>query len=379
LAENNADVAHFLFESLSGSSLIRALGAEELEYAKLQEKQSNILKILLRYQILGAFSGSVPTFYTVINTIVVFGYGGILVMKGSLTIGSLVAFSLYQGRVFTPLRGLMEGYLDMQKSKVAMNRVKEIMDVRPAFQKDGDIVLKEEALRGEIAFKKVHFAYEEEEPVLRGLSFHIPAGQVTAIVGPSGVGKSTICHLIMRLFDPDSGTITLDGNDLKKMRMGWLRDQIALVSQDTFLFHTTISENIRFSNPSASDADIVEASRAACIDEFIQTLPDAYETVIGDRGVRLSGGQKQRISIARSILSRPKILILDEATAFLDASSEERLKETIRFLMKEKTIIVVSHRLSTVQGAEKIIALEKGRLVYEGPATDFLEVNQPST
>jgi len=373
LAESNADIAHFLFESLAGTSLIRAFGAERLESEKLKEKQSGILKILLRYQVLGAFSGSVPTFYTILNTIVVYGYGGFLVMKGSLSIGSLVAFAIYQGRVFGPLQGLMDGFLAMQKAKVAINRVKEVLDVEPAFQEDGNIELNEHALKGEISVENVSFAYEAEEPVLNNLSFHIPAGKITAIMGPSGVGKTTICHLIMRLFDPDAGTVALDGVNLKAFKIEWLRYQIALVSQDTFLFHSAIIENIRYSKPKASEAEIVEAAKAACIHDYIRSLPDQYQTVVGDRGVRLSGGQKQRISIARSILMQPRILILDEATAFLDASVEEQLKETIRLLMQGKTIIVISHRLSTIQGVDKIIALEKEGIVYAGPSADFFQ------
>ena len=373
LAESNADIAHFLFESLTGTSLIRAFGAEKLESEKLQEKQSGILKILLRYQVLGAFSRSVPTFYTILNTIVVFGYGGFLVMKGSLSIGSLVAFAIYQGRVFGPLQGLMDGFLAMQKAKVAINRVKEILDVQPAFQEDGNIELSGHALKGEISVENVSFAYEEEEPVLNKLSFHIPAGKITAILGPSGIGKTTICHLIMRLFDPDSGTVALDGVNFKAFKIEWLRNQIALVSQDTFLFHSTILENIGYSKPKASKEEIVAAAKAACIHDYIRSLPDQYQTVVGDRGVRLSGGQKQRISIARSILMEPRILILDEATAFLDTSVEKQLKETIRLLMQGKTTIVISHRLSTIQGVDKIIALEKEGIVYEGPSAEFFQ------
>jgi ABC-type multidrug transport system fused ATPase/permease subunit len=286
-------------------------------------------------------------------------------MKGSLTIGSLVAFTIYQGRLFGPLQGLMDGYLGMQKSQVAISRVKEIMDVPPAFQQDGAVVLGEGSLKGEIVFERVSFAYEKEEPVLHDISFRIPPGRITAIVGPSGAGKTTICHLIMRLFDPDAGRITLDGIDLREYKLEGLRKHIALVSQDTFLFHTTILENIRFSKPHASEEEIVEASKAACIHDFIESLPHRYATVVGDRGVRLSGGQKQRISIARSILMEPKVLILDEATAFLDPSAEERLKKTVRSLMEGKTIVVISHRLSAIQGADKIITLEGSGLVED--------------
>lgn len=372
VAETNSDIAHFLFESLSGMSLIRAFGAEKLERAKLEEKHSGVLNLLLQYQILGAFSSSIPTGYTILNTLVVFGYGGYLVIHESLTIGSLVAFTIYQGRLFGPLQGLMDGFLGMQKAKVAIQRVKEILDVEPAFQGDGQVVAEGDAFRGAIAFEDVSFAYEAEEPVLRNLFFPIPAGQVTAIVGPSGVGKTTICHLLMRLFDPDSGVISLDGIDLRQYKVEWLRKQIALVSQDTFLFHTSILENISFSKPQAGFEEIVEASRAACIHEFIESLPDGYHTVVGDRGVRLSGGQKQRISIARSILMEPKVLILDEATAFLDSSAEERLKKTIHALMKGKTVVVISHRPSAIEWADKIIALGPEGLLYDGPMAGFL-------
>jgi len=372
VAESNADIAHFLFESLAGTHLVRAFGAERLEAKKLEQKHSGLLKTLLRYQVTGAFSRSVPTLYTMINTIVVFGYGGYLVIEGSLTIGSLVAFTIYQGRVFGPLQGLMDGFLAMQKSKVALARVKEILDVEPAFIENGEVIPKAEKVNGEIIFDGVSFSYEKEEPILCDLSFHIPSGKITAIIGPSGVGKTTIGHLIMRLFDPEQGRITLDGTDLREFKLEWLRNQVALVSQEPFLFHSTILENIKFSNPEADDATVMDASKAACIHDYIQTLPERYDTVVGDRGVRLSGGQKQRISIARSVLMKPKILILDEATAFLDETVEERLKETIQSLMEGKTIIVISHRFSTIRSADKIIALGEGGLLYEGPAIEFL-------
>lgn len=366
VAETNADIAHFLFESLSGIGLIRAFGAERLEAGRLAQKQEGMLQLLLRYQVLGALSGSVPALYTVVNTIVVFGYGGYQVIHGSLTIGSLVAFTAYQARLLGPLQALMEGFLAMQKSRVALGRVKEIFDVAPAFREDGDMVPAAGAFKGEIAFDRVSFAYEPEEPLFSGLSFRMPAGGVTALIGPSGVGKTTICHLIMRLFDPDGGRILLDGTDLRRFRTAWLRSRVAIVSQDTFLFHSTIAENIRFARPEAAADEIVEASRAACIHEFVEGLPAGYDTVVGDRGVRLSGGQKQRLSIARAVLTRPGILILDEATAFLDPSAEGRLKETIRSLMQGKTTLVVSHRPSAVEGADRLIVLGAGGLLYEG-------------
>jgi ABC-type multidrug transport system fused ATPase/permease subunit len=375
VAETNADVSHFLFESLSGAALVRAYGAERIECRKLEEKQSHMLRFLLRYQLLGVISSAVPTVFIILNTLVVFGYGGSLVLGGSLSIGSLVGFSIYQGRVLTPLQGMMDGFMALQKSKVALARIREILDIEPEANDDGRIIPISNSLKGDIVFKDVTFSYDESEPLFNGISFHIHPNQTTALIGPSGAGKTTICHLVMRLFDPDSGMITVDGIDLKEYDRSWLRKRFALVSQDIFLFHTSISENIRYANPHSDKGRIVEAAEAACIHEFIESLPHGYDTVVGDRGVRLSGGQKQRISIARAILSQPAVLLLDEATAFLDISAEERLKDALRSLTMNRTILLVSHRTSTVQDADRIIVLHgngDGRgIAFEGSGADY--------
>lgn len=373
VAEHNADLSHFLFESLSSTSLVRAFNAEHLEGERLRERQSRLLDFLLQHQVLKVISGSVPTVIIVVNTLVVFGYGGFLVLSGSLTIGSLVAFSIYQGRVFPPLQGLFDGYLALQKARVALSRVREILAIAPATTVSGEVQLQDGELKGTIAFEQVSFAYEGEEWVVQDLSFQVPCASVTALMGPSGAGKSTICHLVLRLFDPQHGRITLDGIDLQRFDLQWLRRHIALVSQDTFLFHTSVGENIRFARPDASPEQIMEAARAAGIHEFIASLPQGYETVVGDRGVRLSGGERQRISIARAILTDPRILILDEATAFLDALTEERIKAALQTLMQGRTVLVVSHRASSVEGAGKIVVLEG-----QGPAgfTLFKESEQ---
>jgi ATP-binding cassette, subfamily B, bacterial len=371
VAQSNADIAHFLFESLSNTSLIRAFGAEQLETGKLTEKQNRILKFIMRYQILGIFSGSIPTAFILLNTLVVFGYGGSLVLEGSLSIGSLVAFSVYQGKVFGPLQGLLDGFLSVQKSKVSLTRVREILDIEPAFEDQGNTILPAQSPAGDIAFERVSFAYEKGEAILKNVSFTIPAGKATAIVGPSGVGKTTICHLILKLFSPDSGGLTWGGIGLETFNREWLRRKIAIVTQDTFLFHTSILENIRFAKPEATEKDVIRAAKAAQIHDFILSLPAGYQTSIGDRGVRLSGGQRQRISIARATLMRPEILILDEATAFLDQKVARRIRETVQTLMENKITIIVSHRQDAVTHADNIVVCGKDGILYEGPSNGY--------
>ncbi len=371
VAKSNADIAHFLFESLSNTVIIRAFGAEKTESEKLKKKQSKILGFLLKYQILGAISGSVPTAFAIVNTLIVFGYGGWQVMEGNLTIGSLVAFSVYQGRVFGPLQGLMDGVLALQKSKVAIKRVGDILDIPPGFDETGDKILTNAQMDQDISVHRVSFSYDKETDILKDISFTIPCGKITALVGESGVGKTSLCHLLLRLFNPDTGTITWAGQDFKKFNKTWFRQQVAMVSQETFLFHTSIFENIRFFKPAASQKEVENAARAAQIDEFITSLPKGYDTLIGDRGTRLSGGQKQRLSIARAILLNPKVLILDEATAFLDTKVENRIKKILKALMKDKTILLISHRKSSIENAHKIIVLEKNGVSYQGPTTEF--------
>lgn len=372
VAKSNADISHFLFESLSNTAVIRAFGAEKTESDKLKKKQSVILQFLLKYQILGAVSGSVPTAFSIVNTLIVFGYGGLQVLEGHFTIGSLVAFSVYQGRVFGPLQGLMDGVLAVQKSKVAIKRVREILDIPPCFDEDGDKILTRAQMDEDIIVDRVGFSYDKETMILKDISFTIPSGKTTALIGESGVGKTSICHLLLGLYTPDSGSIRWAGQGFKQFNKKWFRQKVAMVSQETFLFHTSILENIRFFKPEASTEEIRNAARAAQMDAFINTLPQGYDTIIGDRGMRLSGGQKQRLSLARAILLNPKVLILDEATAFLDVKVENQIKETLKDLMKDKTILIISHRKSTIENAHKIIVLGENGISYQGPAKEFV-------
>ncbi|WP_165477755.1 ABC transporter ATP-binding protein [Desulfobacter hydrogenophilus] len=371
LAKTNAGIAHFLFESLSNTAAIRAFGAENCENEKLSTKQSGILDLLLRFQVLGAVSGSVPMAFAIVNTLIVFGFGGMKVLEGNLTIGTLVAFSVYQGRVFGPLQGLLDGILSIQKSKVALKRVREILDISPSTNQTGDQVLSLELSAKDLAIEDLSFSYDGQTPVFKNLSFTIPHGKTTALAGESGIGKTTLCHLFMRLYAPDAGTITWGGKDIHSLDRNWFRTQMAMVSQETFLFHTSILENIRFFKPDADIETVKKAAKAAQIHEFIESLPKGYDTLVGDRGTRLCGGQKQRLSIARAILMDPKILILDEATAFLDKTAEEGIKQTLKDLMKNKTIILVSHRKTAISHAHHLVVLGNEGLIFQGRPQEF--------
>ena len=371
VAKSNADIAHFLFESLANTAIIRAFGAEKAESEKLKNKHSTVLDFLLKSQILGAVSGSVNTVFGIVNSLIVFGFGGWKLLQGDLTIGTLVAFSVYQGRVFGPLQGLLDGVLALQKSRVAMKRVREILDIPPGFEESGDQILTEEEVRQDIIMDHVYFAYDREKPVLRDICLTLPHGKIIAVAGESGVGKTTLCHLLLKLFRPDSGTITWAGRDIQAFDRQWFRKQVAVVSQQTFLFHASILENIKFFKADATMEEVRAAAGAAQLEGFIQGLPHGYDTVIGDRGTRLSGGQKQRLAIARAILQNPRILILDEATAFLDAGVEHLIRHTLHELMKDKTILLVSHRQSSIESADTLIFLGKQGVVYHGPVKAF--------
>jgi ABC-type multidrug transport system fused ATPase/permease subunit len=258
---------------------------------------------------------------------------------------------------------------------VALARIQQIWQVRPESISASKDAVVPEAIRGDLRFERVSYAYEANEPVLKNISFAIAAGRVTAVIGPNGVGKTTICHLMTNLLQPDAGRVTLDGTDIKTIDAGFLKKRIALVSQDTFLFHTSVLENLRFGRPDATKEQIMAAAEAIGIHAFIQELPEGYHTLLGDRGMRLSGGQKQLISIARALLMDPAILILDEPTAFLDPAYEEKMKQVFAHLMKGRTIVLVSHRLATIRKAEQIIALDRNGLVYSGPQSRFFQQN----
>jgi ATP-binding cassette subfamily B protein len=311
-------------------------------------------------------------FLTVLGTITVWGYGGYLVITGGdLTLGTLIVFIGLVWRFYTPVNNLSRMSDRIQRVATSAERVFELLDTQP------DIADKPNALRlkevqGHIRFEHVSFSYEGGHEALQDVSFEIRPGEMIGLVGPSGSGKTTLINLICRFYDPQEGAIYLDGIDLRDIQLASLRAHIGVVLQEPYLFHGTIAENIAYGKPDATLEEIIEAAKIANAHDFIMRLPDGYDTMVGERGVRLSGGEKQRISIARAVLKNPKILILDEATSSVDTETEALIQEAIERLIANRTTIAIAHRLSTLKCADRIIVLDKGRLVEMGTHEELL-------
>ena len=297
--------------------------------------------------------------------------GGREVINGNLTSGSLIAVLVYTVNITNPVKRLGNVYGSIQRAVAAAERVFEVLDTLPEIQDDFDA--KElPVVKGQVEFENVMFEYRSAEPALCNLSIKVPPGQVLAIVGPSGAGKSTIANLLPRFYDPQQGRIKIDGRDIRHVTVRSLREQIAMVPQDTILFSASIYENILYGRLDASAAEVTAAAYSANAHDFILQMPLGYDTQIGERGCQLSGGQRQRIAIARAILKDPRILILDEATSALDAESERVVQDALDKLMVGRTTFMVAHRLSTIQRADKILVMDKGRLVECGNHTELL-------
>jgi ATP-binding cassette, subfamily B, bacterial len=299
------------------------------------------------------------------GTVIVAWFGGRAALQGTLPVEDLVAFVLYLGLFYQPLRLLARTSEGFQEARTGAQHVCEVLDVRPEVV-DPPGGLDCGRVRGKVLFEGVDFEYEPDLPVLNNVSFEIKPGQTLALVGPTGAGKSTIVSLIPRFYDPTRGRVLIDDIDVSEMRLASVRRNVSMVLQDTFLFAGTVKENLRFGNEGASDEEIVEAAKAANAHSFIEALPRGYDTRVGERGVRLSGGQKQRLSIARAVLKDAPVLILDEATSSVDTQTEEEIRKALQELMRERTAIVIAHRLSTVRHADLIAVLEGGSIVELG-------------
>ena len=312
-------------------------------------------------------------FISSLGTILVVGFGGYLAYRGNLGVESVVAFLLYLSLFYQPITGLANLVESMQQSLAGAERVMMILDA-PYEIKDKPGAKDLENVEGDISFDHVSFYYEEGAPVLEDVSFHCEPGKMLALVGPTGVGKTTLTQLISRFYEPQSGRILVDGQDIQNVTIESLRKNISPVLQDTFLFNGTIAENIGYARPDADMDEIIEAAKAANIHEDIMAMSDGYNTEVGERGLRLSGGQKQRVAIARAILRRSPIIILDEATASVDVETEQQIQKAIAGIAGKRTIIAIAHRLSTIRNADQILVIENGSVTERGTHQELLEL-----
>jgi len=368
-----ADVSSIVQESLSVSGILlgKTMGRSGDLAARFSTESERLAALEVRSRMTGRWMmAAIQTTFAVMPALVYF-FAGWTISQGSgaITIGTLVAFTTLQTRLFFPLGSLLGVQLEVQSSLALFDRIFEYLD-QPVDIVEGVQTL--ERPRGDVAFDDVWFGYEDAAWTLEDVSFAVPAGTKTALVGETGSGKTTCAYLVARLYDPTRGSVTIDGVDVRDLTFASLADAVGVVSQETYLFHSSVRENLRFAKPDASDEEIEDAARAAQIHGLIASLPDGYETVVGERGYRFSGGEKQRIAIARTILRNPPILVLDEATSSLDTQTERAVQDALEQLAEGRTVIAIAHRLSTVRDAEQIVVLDHGRIVERGAHDELL-------
>lgn len=364
-----------LNDNISGIREIKAFTREEEELTRVGRTIEGYKMSLLRALRLMATFQPFVDFTSSLGTLVVIYFGGQLAFNGELPISDLVAFFLYLELFYQPIRGLSGAWESIQSSLAGADRVGELLNEEPEVgHKEKEIVLKER-VKGAIRFEGVDFSYSQGEPVLEQINLDIAPQHVVALVGPTGVGKSTLVSLIPRFYDVTAGRITLDGIDIKTIGLDSLRHQISMVLQDVFLFHGTVRENILFGRPGGTEEEMIAAARIANAHGFISELPFGYDTLIGERGIKLSGGQKQRLSIARAVLKNAPILILDEATSSVDTQTELLIQEALERLMVGRTTIIIAHRLSTVRNADQIVVLEGRRIKEMGSHAELMALN----
>ncbi|MBR3349135.1 MAG: ABC transporter ATP-binding protein [Solobacterium sp.] len=363
-----------LQDNLSGMHEIQSFGREEYETGRVNERNFEHVKAMLKALKISAVFHPAVEFISSLGTILVVACGGYLAYREGLQVEVVVAFLLYLSLFYAPVTGLANLLESMQQSLAGAERVIAILDA-PVEIKNKPDAKDLKNVKGELAFDHVSFAYDENIPVLKDISFHCPAGKMLALVGPTGVGKTTMTQLISRFYEPNSGKILIDGTDINDVTIESLRSVISPVLQDTFLFNGTIAENIGYAAANASMEEIEEAAKAANIHDDIMAMPDGYETQVGERGLRLSGGQKQRVAIARAILRKSPIIILDEATASVDVETERQIQKAIAGIAGSRTIIAIAHRLSTIRNADQILVIENGVVTESGTHDELLALN----
>ncbi len=354
-----------LQDNLSGLQEIQSFGREEYETEKVDERNFEHIRAMLKALKISAIFHPSVEFISSIGTILVVAFGGYLAWKESLSVEDVVAFLLYLGLFYAPITGLANLLENMQQSMAGAERVMAVLDAPCEIQdKEGAVTLTD--VKGGVTFEHVSFSYETGGEILDDISFDCEPGKMLALVGPTGVGKTTMTKLISRFYEPTKGRILIDGKDVNDVTIESLRQNISPVLQDTFLFNGTIAENIGYAVPEASLEEIMEAAKAANIHKDILNMPDGYNTLVGERGLRLSGGQKQRVAISRAILRKSPIIVLDEATASVDVETEQQIQQAINNISGKRTIIAIAHRLSTIRNADQILVIENGHIVERG-------------
>lgn len=368
-----ADVNGKVQDNISGIREIQSFGREAEEYMSMKEYCKYYSFVNIRANFAAAIFHPTIEFLTSVGSVLVMGIGGTLAMKDVLSISDVVGFFMYLSLFYSPIATLSRIVEDMQNAFAGGHRVLSILDMESEI-KDSENAEDIGRAKGNIEFDHVSFYYNENEPVLKNISFKVEAGKMVAFVGATGVGKSTIVSLMERFYDPVIGSVLLDGRDIRNITVKSLRENISMVLQDVFLFNGSIYDNIAYGNPTASREEVIRAAETARVSDFVSKLPDGYDTIIGERGVRLSGGQKQRIAIARAVLKNSPVLILDEATSAVDNETEALIQQAIDELSKSRTVIVIAHRLSTVMKADNIIVLEDGRIAEQGTHSELLKL-----
>lgn len=365
------DINAELQDNISGIRVIQAFGQERHELDRFTQRSTRYYEERVKGIRHWATFFPAMRFVASMGMVIVLGFGAYRVFSSALTLGGLVAFISYVASFYEPIHRLVQTDNIVQQAIAAGERVFELLDTAPEIE-DAPDAAELPAIQGAVVFEGVSFRYGTGEEVLRDVSFQMRPGQVVALVGPSGAGKTSIANLIPRFYDPVSGRVTVEGHDVREVKLASLRRQVAVVLQDTFLFNGTVRDNVIYGKPDASEDEMIAAAKAAYAHEFIMNLPQGYETEIGERGVKLSGGQKQRLALARAILTDPRILILDEATSSVDAEAEYLIQQALKKVLEGRTALVIAHRLSTIRHADKIIALEDGRIVEVGDHRELL-------
>ena len=371
--EQHAKVSSQFQESLSSVSLIKSFSSEMRAVGGLISELKKALQISLEQSTVGSVANLIITSMPGIARAVVLALGAYWVIQGEWTLGSLLAFQAYLGYVFSPAQFLATANLELQNARASLERVSALFDIVP--EENLGTGKKVERLNGEIEFKNVSFSYDSHEPVLKDISFRINRGEHVAIVGPSGVGKTTLLSLIMLFYRPTAGDIYFDEEPASKYEVGSLRQRIGYVSQSTLLLSGTIMENLRYGNPDAEEEQVFRGAKVAGIHDFICSLPKGYKSEIGEKGVNLSEGQKQRLSIARALVKNPDILVLDEPTSSLDSLTEKSIFQSLPDIIRDKTLFVVAHRFSTIKDSDRILLLNENRLVAIGTHQSLLQSN----